>query len=96
MGGGGALDAMNKSLKQNRAMMNSGSGFEKRKNSFYSSSGNKKKWIFKKATPAQLQRINDRMVELRQADMRRKAIVLVLSGIVSIALIWAVLSFFGF
>ncbi len=95
MGGGGALDAMNKSLKQNRAMLNSGSGFERRKNSFYSSNAGKK-WIFKKATPAQLQRINDKMVESRKADIRRKAIILVLSGLVSIALIWTALTFFGF
>ncbi|MBL6447187.1 hypothetical protein JMN32_12770 [Fulvivirga sp. 29W222] len=95
MGGGGALDAMNKSLKQNRAMLNSGSGFEKRKNSFYSSNKSKK-WTFKKATPEQLQRINDKMVELRKADIRRKALVLVLSGLISIMLIWAALTFFGF
>ncbi|UII33029.1 hypothetical protein LVD17_04205 [Fulvivirga ulvae] len=95
MGGGGALDAMNKSLKQNRAMMNSGAGFERRKNSFYST-GTRKKWTFKKATPAQLQQINLKMSELKKADLRRKAIVLMLSGIVSVALIWAVLTFFGF
>lgn len=56
MGGGGALDAMNKTLKQNRALLKSKSGFERRKEAFYTSDIGKE-WVFKKATPAKLRQI---------------------------------------
>lgn len=93
MGGGGALDAMNKTLKQNRALLKSKSGFERRKEAFYTSDIGKE-WVFKKATPAQLRQINDKMVELRKSEMRRKAVILTFSIIVSLSLIWAALTLF--
>lgn len=92
---GGALDAMNKTLKQNKALLNSRSGFERRKDSFYSSDVSKP-WVFKKATAAQLRQINDKMMEHRKAEVRRKILLLTLSGIISLILIWATLTFFGF
>ena len=92
MGAFGALQAMSKTLEQNRALLKKNSVFDKFKDTSYGPKSTAV-WEFKKADPALILQISEKMQKARKSEVRTKISILIISFILGIGVMWLGLQF---
>ncbi|MEO1054865.1 MAG: hypothetical protein AAFX87_29800 [Bacteroidota bacterium] len=95
MSAGGSLNAMNKTISANRALVKKISAFEKLKKYESTSKSKKRTYNYVPATPEQLAAVKSKLAKQQKVALIKKIAVFSFSVVITVLLIYLALQYFG-